>query len=79
MSTPKLIEVANIFHVHQGLTDGNLSNRKLVRRSITRSGVIFHQNVVDAGVDIAASNLFGVIKHPQDMLGNNAVKLLNVF
>jgi len=79
MSTPKLIEVANIFYVEEGLTDGNLSNRKLVRRSITRFWVIFHQNVVHAGIDITASNLFGVIKHPQDMLGYNAVKLLNVF
>ena len=79
MSTPKLIEVANIFHVEEGLTNGNLSNRKLVSRSIAGFCVIFHQNVVHAGVDIAASNLFGVIKHPQDMLGYNAVKLRYVF
>ena len=79
MSTPKLIEVANIFHVEEGLTNGNLDHAKLIDRSLFDILVEFTKNVVHAGVDIAASNLFGVIKHPKDIFSHCLVKLRYVF
>ena len=75
MSTPKLIEGANIFHVTESVANGNADDGELVVAHLKGFLTKVTNNSVDAGVDIAAPNLFGVIKHPKNVFANETVKL----